>query len=413
MNSILVWIFTATFAFSTWVSAIDLGLLPDLKLDLKQEQGKTVKVSFSTTVGKNYQVSASRDLKQWEIFGEPFLGTGGAVSFDFSITNEPIVFFKIDAVTAVKLSIGQAQNNAVKVTFPTNAGRKYLVYSSTDLKQWEAWGDLIEGSGASITVEGNQQSNRYYKLEEIQATPVADMVWIKGGKFIMGSPLDEPGRDLDEDPLTQVNISHGFWMGKHEVTQKEYVELIGSNPSAFTGNANLPVEQVSWPEAMVYCERLTERERIAGRLPPGYAYRLPSEAEFEYACRAGSTNRFSHGADADFNELGKYAWYRDNSEGKSHPVGQKSPNAFGLYDMHGNVWEWCLDWYASRYPGGDVTDPLGVFLGTGRVFRGGGWDYTAASCRSAFRNHAAPERQFGYVGFRLVLAPLLFSFNIN
>ncbi|MSU61459.1 MAG: formylglycine-generating enzyme family protein [Pedosphaera sp.] len=406
MNNVLVWFFTVTLTLSSVARAVDLTLLPDLKLNLRQEQGKTVIVSFASSVGKSYQVSASRDLKLWEIFGEPLIGTGGTISFDFSNTNEPTVFFRFEAVATAALRIEQAQNNAVKVTFSTTKGRKYLVFTSTNLRQWEATGDLMEGSGAPITIEGKQESNRYYKLEEIQATPVAGMVWIKAGKFVMGSPLEEKNRDLDEDPLTQVTLPHGFWMGKFELTQKEYEAVVGSNPSGFTGNPNRPVEQVSWVEAVAYCSKLTEQEQEVGRLPPGYAYRLPTEAEFEYASRAGASTRFSFGEDPDFTDLGKYAWYNSNSGDKSHPVGEKLPNAFGLYDMHGNVWEWCLDWYQSLYPGGDVIDPSGPASGGGRVFRGGGWDYTDASCRAAFRNSAGPGRQFKYVGFRLVLAPV-------
>jgi formylglycine-generating enzyme required for sulfatase activity len=181
-----------------------------------------------------------------------------------------------------------------------------------------------------------------------------------------------------------------------EVTQGQWEALMGSNPSNFKG-ADLPVEQVSWTEAMEFCRKLTERERAAGRLPEGYAYTLPTEAQWEYACRAGTTGNYA----GDLNSMG---WYAHNSGNMTHHVGQKQANAWGLFDMHGNVWEWCLDWY-SIYPGGSVTDPIGPSSGTNRVNRGGSWSYTALSCRSATRSWYAPGTRLNTLGFRVALAP--------
>jgi len=329
------------------------------------------------------------------------------------------------AVVRPKLAIGAAQGGALKVSFPTVAGKTYQVSSSRDLKQWELRNDPINGTGQTVALDFNieKEARNFFrvevinpisvKIEEIPIAPAPNMVWIKGGKFVMGSRVDEQDRDWDEDPLTEVTLSHGFWMGKYEVTQRDYQALVGTNPSWFTGDTNRPVEQVSWAEAMAYCAKLTETERIGGRLPASYAYRLPTEAEFEYACRGGSTTRFSFGDDPGFSQLGEHAWCRGNSDGTTHPVGKKFSNAFGLHDMHGNVWEWCLDWYADRYSGGSVVDPIGPASGKGRVFRGGGWDYKNAACRSAFRNHAGPARTFNYVGFRVVLAPELLEPRAN
>ena len=133
-------------------------------------------------------------------------------------------------------------------------------------------------------------------------------------------------------------------------------------------------------------------------------FRLPTEAEWEYACRAGSTTRFPWGDDPDYNLIGQYAWYKSNSESKTHTVGQKKPNAWGLYDMHGNVWEWCLDWYAAQLSGDTVREPVGPSSGTIRVFRGGGWDNTTTSCRSAFRSRNEPGYRYYDRGFRLALS---------
>ncbi len=228
-----------------------------------------------------------------------------------------------------------------------------------------------------------------------------NMVWIPPGTFTMGSPATEAGRGSDEGPQTQVTLTRGFFMGRYEVTQGEYEAVQGSNPSRWKGT-NLPVDQATWNDAVAYCQALTQRERSAGRLPAGWEYRLPTEAQWEYACRAGTTTRFSFG-DIDAG-LEQYGWYTVNSGSRTHPVGGKQPNPWGLYDMHGNVWEWCLDWSES-YPGGSVSDPTGPSTGSSRVFRGGGWRHVASNCRSAERNYTIPSYYdpHGNLGFRVAL----------
>jgi formylglycine-generating enzyme required for sulfatase activity len=169
-----------------------------------------------------------------------------------------------------------------------------------------------------------------------------------------------------------------------------------------------PVEQVSWFDATYYCATLTERERAAGRIAANCVYRLPTEAEWEYACRAWTSTRFSYGDDPGYTNLTNYAWYENNSDGQTHPVGQKLPNAWGLYDMHGNVFEWCQDWWANRLPGGIVFDPQGPATGSDRVIRGGGWNGWIVYdwiCRSAYRSSLNPEPWDYSHGFRVVLAP--------
>ena len=236
-------------------------------------------------------------------------------------------------------------------------------------------------------------------------TPGPRFVWLPAGQFTMGSPTNEVDRSGDEGPQTGVTLTRGFYMGRYEVTQGEYLSVIGSNPSYYTGDTNRPVEQVNWTEANNYCAQLTARERSAGRLPSGWAYRLPTEAEWEYASRCGSTNRFSYGDDPGYTQLGNNAWYNANSGGAAHTVGGKLPNRWGLYDMSGNVWEWCSDWY-STYPGGNVTDPSGSVSGSHRVVRGGSWYDTAYYCRSARRLINDPSDRYNNHGFRLVLAPV-------
>jgi len=207
-----------------------------------------------------------------------------------------------------------------------------------------------------------------------------------------------------EGPQTRVTLTRGFFLGRYEVTQGEYLSVIGTNPSYFTGDTNRPVEMMNQYDATNYCAQLTARERLAGRLPAGWAYRLPTEAEWEYASRAGSTNRFSYGEDPGYAQLGNYAWYDPNSGGTTHAVGGKLPNRWGLYDMSGNVWEWCSDWYGN-YPGGSVTDPQGSSSGSYRVVRGGSWGHDGRLCRSAFRNGDYPSAGSFSIGFRVVLAP--------
>jgi formylglycine-generating enzyme required for sulfatase activity len=240
------------------------------------------------------------------------------------------------------------------------------------------------------------------------------LVRIPSGAFTMGgSHLSNQG------PRTQVTISRGFWIGKYEVTQKEYQRVMGNNPSFFTGDLNRPVEQVSWYDATNFCGKLTLQEQKAGTLPSGYVYRLPTEAEWEYACRAGTTTKFSWGD--DYTCLGNYTWYQGNSwysirpDGRSddsggkyyttHSVGQKLPNPWGLYDMHGNVREWSLDFYSDSLPGGSVTDPKGPSSGLERVVCGGCWNEFASYCDSAQRYGGTPSNISRVIGFRPVLAP--------
>lgn len=248
---------------------------------------------------------------------------------------------------------------------------------------------------------------RLYRAVEL--LPPTNMVFIPPGTFRMGSPSNEVGQ-LDGDPLSvegpqmAVTISRGFWMGAYEVTQAEYLAVMGINPSGFKGSLSLPVETVSWYNATNYCGKLTQRERGAGRIATNSVYRLPTEAEWEYACRAWTSTRYSHGDDPDYSELSKYAWYDQDSDASTHPVGQKLPNPWGLYDMHGNAAEWCQDRYGA-HPGGIATDPQGPATGSERVAHSGLWFRPSTYCRSAFRRGIAPDFASDGLGFRVVLAP--------
>jgi formylglycine-generating enzyme required for sulfatase activity len=227
-----------------------------------------------------------------------------------------------------------------------------------------------------------------------------EMLPVAPGTFLMGSPEDEPGQRYDETQHS-VRISSHYWLGKYAVTQAQWKAVMGNNPSKFKG-AQHPVENVSWNSAVEFCERLTEQARAAGRLPEGYRYTLPTESQWERACRAGTT-----GAYGGTGNLEDMAFVRRHGEpGGTHPVGGKLANAWGFYDMHDNVWEWCLDWYGS-YPSGSVTDPTGAPIGKERVHRGGSWDCRARRCRSASRSSRRYYQydDFADCGFRVALAP--------
>jgi formylglycine-generating enzyme required for sulfatase activity len=214
--------------------------------------------------------------------------------------------------------------------------------------------------------------------------------------------MGQPDGESDEQPVHRVRVTRAFYLGIHEVTQAEYRAVTGNSPSSFKGD-DWPVEQVSAGDADEFCRLLTERERAADRLPKGSIYRLPTEAEWEYAARAGTTTKWCCGDDE--RQLGAYAWYDQNAGLRTHPAGQKRPNAWGLFDLHGNVCEWCSDWYdEDYYKSSPLTDPRGAAVGSRHVVRGGGWDYYAVRCRSACRLYGKPACRDYRIGFRVVLA---------
>lgn len=346
-----------------WIFWVESGLLRFYIVSTTDGDANIGTASFSPALGQWYHLALTRAGSDYIFYLD-----GSAVSINSDTRPVP------DA--NAPLTIGQAENN---------------FYFGGLIDEVAIYNRALTGD--EIRAIYNAGSAGKCK-PQVRAPEV---VWITPGTFVMGSPNNEVGHGAAEEPLTTVTISRGFGMAKYEVTQGEYLSLIGTNPSVFTGNLSRPVEGVSWEQAVAYCEILTDRERSAGRLPAGYAYRLPTEAEWEYACRAGTTTRFNLG-DSD-SDLARAGWYVGNSTGRTHEVGQKVPNAWGFYDMHGNVWEFCSDWWFNRLPGDAVTDPRGPSNGSVHVVRGGCVDNSPLGCRSAERS----DRGL-YLGFRVVLA---------
>jgi formylglycine-generating enzyme required for sulfatase activity len=233
-----------------------------------------------------------------------------------------------------------------------------------------------------------------------------DMIWCPPGTFTMGSPTTEAGRQADLEDEHNVSLTRGFYLGKYEVTQAQYEAVMtgvtgdgNATPSRFHGYPNRPVENVSWNDAQVFLTGLNEQQE--GDLPAGWSYVLPTEAQWEYACRAGTTSAYSWGNDINSSRA-NYNWDGDQDNGQTQDVGMYAPNSWGFFDMHGNVWEWTADLYAV-YSSEAQTDPTGPASGSGRVLRGGGWDSTDRNLRSAkterFRGH--PGYRGRALGFRI------------
>lgn len=235
-----------------------------------------------------------------------------------------------------------------------------------------------------------EEEARFAKLNPIIKNLINNMVYVSGGTFAMGA-TSEQGSDAynDEKPAHRVTLS-SYYIGKYEVTQAEWKAVMGSNPSIFEGD-NLPVENVSWNDCQEFIRKLNTLT--------GKNFRLPTEAEWEFAARGGNNSRGYKYSGS--NDIGSVAWYNGNSGSKTHPVGQKSPNELGLYDMSGNVWEWCQDWKGD-YPSSAQTNPTGPASGSYRVYRGGRGNY-AGSCRVSFRYRSTPDFRYCYLGLRLVL----------
>ena len=250
-------------------------------------------------------------------------------------------------------------------------------------------GEISERKSEIIPAASSFMGSRAGEERDWEIAPGVKMTfcWCPPGEFLMGSPETEEGR-FDGENQVLITLTKGFWMAKTQVTQKHWAAIMGNNPSYFKGE-NLPVEEVSWHDAQQFIKELNAK--IANR--DGGKMVLPTEAKWEYACRAGEIGPYSGGT------LDAVAWYAGNSAGKTHPVGMKKPNAWGISDMHGNVWEWCEDWYSSK--GSNIVDRTKQPLVAGRVSRGGGWGHFAKYCRASIRAIGSPVFKDKSFGFRI------------
>ncbi|HWW03553.1 MAG TPA: formylglycine-generating enzyme family protein [Candidatus Acidoferrum sp.] len=342
----------------------------------------------------------------------------------------PLASAQVRSTLGLGFSAGQPT-----LSLTGEVGTVYSIQYATGLSPTNFWEDrtLLQAQAAS-TVWSDPSAptpgQRFYRAVSVAAPADTNLVFIQPGTFAMGCPTNEAERISDETQHT-VTISRGFWMERFLVTQGDYLAVVGSNPSHFRNGTNAafggtgstitnelrhPVEEVSWNDATNYCALRTQQERAGGLIPTNYVYRLPTESEWEYACRAGTTAAFYlgsslHSGQANFDGLYEY----DSSVGTINnpsgiflgmttPVGNYAANPWGLYDMIGNVWEWCQDWWGV-YPGGIVIDPQGPATGSDRIIRGGHWGDFANYCRSAWRVVDSPDYRAYGIGFRVVLAP--------
>jgi formylglycine-generating enzyme required for sulfatase activity len=314
-----------------------------------------------------------------------------------------------DSLNGVFLSLEASSDNGANFNLPVKsvAGDNGLIKPGTEKRiVWNAFKDWPDhlAENAKIRIVARDT----LPLGPFGIAPI-DYQWIPPGRFYMGSPNSELewwlANEANEN-LHEVIISKGFWICNHEVTQSEYKAVVGSNPSYFKGD-NLPVEQISWNQANDFAQRLTSKSQMSGALPLNYTYRLPTEAEWEYSCRAGSKTAFA-------GDPSKMCWNVKNSGGKTSEVKSRLPNDYGLYDMHGNVWEFCSDWYGV-YSLELTGDPTGPDFGSVRVIRGGSWNDFETLARSANRTlkrdgdpnyyHGIPPNGANnYTGLRLVIS---------
>jgi formylglycine-generating enzyme required for sulfatase activity len=248
---------------------------------------------------------------------------------------------------------------------------------------WSASTVLAQDSSAPTTVQPGAEG------EVVTNSIGLKLKLIPAGSFQMGSPDSEEDHSANEGPVHKVTISKPFYLGVYEVTQEQWEKVMASNPSSRKG-ANQPVTDVSWNDAQEFIRKLSEQEKVE--------YRLPTEAEWEYACRAGTKTAYYWGDGFDAG----YSWARQNSGGAAHDVGTLKPNTWGLFDMSGNVWEWCEDRYGTYAGAGEQTDPKGASSGESRVLRGGSWGSFTKNSRAACRDHSAPPTtRDSHLGFRL------------
>ena len=299
-------------------------------------------------------------------------------------------FFEVSRTVSREWSEEVAEPASDAGTNPAQERRQTIQHVDQELEY-----QFLNGLGEVLTTyRGAPGTRKEFQLPPGNGPQSLAVRWIPPGRFVMGSPFNEPGRELDEVPHS-VTLSTGFFFSETLCTQGQWSLLMPHNPSKFRGD-DRPVEQVNWEEAREFARKLTEFHHRSGLISVGWRWDLPTEAQWEYACRVRKPGQFHGTTDS-------VAWYEQNSEKRTHPVAAKQPNAWGLHDMHGNVGKWCLDWYG-QYPFESVSNPAGPAFGTFRVYRGGAWSDAARCCRSAYRARSVPDFCSSNIGFSLVLS---------
>ena len=327
-------------------------------------------------------------------------------SMKVEITNEELVVTSTTAtlradyswpgkVVSIAMEVSEDGGFANAMSFETSVSGNSLTVTATGLKAETKYYYRIITDTGGVTFESETRTFVTKKTDlSLTVSGVSfDMVYVEGGSFDMGATTEQGGDAWDDEkPVHRVTLSD-YYIGKCEVTQELWEAVMGSNPSWFKGAQN-PVEFVSWEDCQRFIRRLN---RLTGR-----TFRLPTDAEWEYAARGG--NQSSHYKYSGSGNIGNVAWYDDNSGSSTHAVGTKSPNELGIYDMSGNVWEWCSDWYGG-YSAGAQTNPQGPSSGSDRVLRGGSWGYSARGCRVSDRSSRDPSDRSPNIGLRLALVP--------
>ncbi len=287
-------------------------------------------------------------------------------------------------------------NDGTRVKMPATAEKQTLNFNGGSKGLQIIGGNVdLDGLQVNLTEQSLYQAPQPGDEKTIDIGGGVDLilVWIPAGSFYMGSPDGDSAAGVNEKPRHEVTLTQGFWMGKYEVTQAQWKQIMGSNPSDFQGD-NLPVERVSWDDVQEFITELNHRT--------GQTFSLPTEAQWEYAARGGAAPPQKYSGSDDVDQVG---WYTRNCD-TTHPVGQKSANAWGLHDMTGNVYEWCQDWYDDTYYAGSPSqDPTGPDSGDFRVMRGGSWYYDVGMLEAAARNYYSADVRYNDTGFRLVMQP--------
>lgn len=297
----------------------------------------------------------------------------------------------------------------VYAEWPASEVEIFELETTTNLlsTQWhKADSEITNSNGCDTALVGSgREPEAFFRARLLARLDLPDsMVHIPAGEFLMGARLGDTNLTSAELLSFTARITEEFWISDHEVTQSEYLNVMCVNNSARRGDLELPVESVSWNEALTYCKKVTDSERLAGRLPVNYEYRLPTEAEWEYAARGGTLGVFPFGDDPA--DLGKFAWHAQNSGGVPHRVRTLEQNPRGLFDTQGNVFEWCYDWLGSETPVGPIDDPCGSSDATYRAVRGGAWSFSWIATRPSWRAGFVPTRRAWDVGFRVVVSKI-------